>query len=54
MNLSKTDTTKLLKLLEEAAFLIETHCVKPCQQDKGRQLKLIRKKIIRKSKNQNV
>lgn len=52
IELCKTDTDRLVRLLKEAACIIEGACRQTKQQDKARQLRQMAKKIERK-KNKN-
>lgn len=45
MDLCKTDTQKLIHLLDKSAELIDKYCKKPCEQDKARQCRNMSKKI---------
>lgn len=45
MNLSKTDTDRLIRLLDACATLIDEHCKKAHQQDKARMCRFFIKKI---------
>lgn len=58
MEICKTDTVRLLRLLKEAALIIEDNCRGIRSLDKARQLrqmakKIQRKKIIQNNKNMN-
>lgn len=52
IELCKTDTDRLVRLLKEAAYIIEGACRQTKLQDKSRQLRQMAKKIERK-KNKN-
>ena len=45
LTLCKTDTKRLIRLLEVSAEIIEKRSVKPSEADKSRQLRLMSKKI---------
>lgn len=45
MELCKTDCEKLLKLLEFGQKIISENCIKPCEIDKGRQMRQFIKKM---------
>jgi hypothetical protein len=53
MNLSKSDTDKLLRLLSTCAKLIDSRCDKAWEQDKARQCRLFIKKINRRLSQQS-
>lgn len=48
MNLSNSDTDRLLRLLTSCAKIIDTRCGKAWEQDKARQCRLFIKKIHKK------
>lgn len=48
MDLSRTDTDRLVKLLAACATLIDEYCKKPHQQDKARMCRFFIKKIKKK------
>lgn len=48
MNLSKTDTTELLRLLEESARIISFYGSTTKEANVARKCRVLRKKIIRK------
>lgn len=49
MEICKTDTVRLLRLLKEAALIIEDNCRGIRSLDKARQLRQMAKKIQRKN-----
>ena len=53
MEICKTDTVRLLRLLKEAALIIEDNCRGIRSLDKARQLRQMAKKIQRKKIIQN-
>lgn len=48
MELCKTDIKDLISLLENSAAVIDKYAVKPCEQDKARQLRKMSKKLKKK------
>lgn len=54
MEICKTDTVRLLKLLKEAALIIEDNCRGIRSLDKARQLRQMAKKIQRKNNSEPV
>lgn len=53
MEICKTDIQNLIRLLDKSAELIDKYCMKPCEQDKARQLRKMSKKLKAKNKFQN-
>lgn len=54
MEICKTDTVRLLRLLKEAALIIEDNCRGIRSLDKARQLRQMAKKIQRKNNSEPV
>lgn len=48
MNISKTDTVILIKLLLKGALLIDKYSKKPSEGDVARRMRLFAKKLIKK------
>lgn len=51
MDVCKSDIKNIIRLLEKGAEYIERYSIKPCDQDKARQIKIMIRKLERKNQN---